>query len=124
MSRIAFFDFDGTITTKDTLLEFIKFSKGPARFWLGFALTSPWILAYKLKLISNQKAKEQVLTFFFRNCPLSQFQEECDRFSLEALLLKIYGEPIRTFVEKRLALVASAAAVAVVGLVMLLKFAH
>jgi len=46
------------------------------------------------------------------------------RFSMEALLLKIYGEPIRAFVEKRLALVASAAAVAVVALVMVLKFAH
>ena len=83
--RIAFFDFDGTITTKDTLLEFIKFSKGPFRFWLGFALTSPWILAWKGKLISNQRAKEQVLRFFFRHCPLPRFQEECDRFSSEAL---------------------------------------
>jgi membrane protein YqaA with SNARE-associated domain len=46
------------------------------------------------------------------------------RFSLEALLLKIYGAPIRTFVEKRLTLVASAVALAIVGLVMLLKFAH
>ena len=46
------------------------------------------------------------------------------RFSLEALLLKIYGEPIRSFVERRLALVASGVAVAVVGLVMALKFAH
>src|SRR4249919_2889862 len=45
------------------------------------------------------------------------------RFGGEALLLKIYGEPIRGFVEKRLALVASAAAVAIVGLVMALKFA-
>jgi membrane protein YqaA with SNARE-associated domain len=46
------------------------------------------------------------------------------RFSLEALLLKIYGEPIRTFVERRLGLVASAAAMAIVALVMVLKFAH
>ena len=46
------------------------------------------------------------------------------RFGSEALLLKIYGEPIRTFVEKRLALVASAGALAVVGLIMALKFAH
>ncbi|WP_293904783.1 DedA family protein [Phenylobacterium sp.] len=45
------------------------------------------------------------------------------RFSLEAVLLKIYGEPIRAFVEKRLALMASAGAVALVGLVMALKFA-
>lgn len=46
------------------------------------------------------------------------------RFSLEALLLKLYGEPIRDFVEQRLALVASAAAVALVGVVMIIKLAH
>jgi len=46
------------------------------------------------------------------------------RFTSEALLLKIYGEPIRAFVERRLALVASAVAVLIVVLVMLLKFAH
>ena len=46
------------------------------------------------------------------------------RFSMEALMLKIYGEPIRAFVEKRLALVASAVAVLVVALLTALKFAH
>lgn len=46
------------------------------------------------------------------------------RFSGEALLLKIYGEPIRAFVERRLAMVASGVALAIVGLVMALKFAH
>jgi membrane protein YqaA with SNARE-associated domain len=45
------------------------------------------------------------------------------RFTSEALLLKVYGEPIRAFVEKRLALMASAAAVIVVGLIMAIKFA-
>jgi membrane protein YqaA with SNARE-associated domain len=46
------------------------------------------------------------------------------RFGGEALLLKIYGPPIQAFVERRLALVASAVALAIVGLVMALKFAH
>lgn len=46
------------------------------------------------------------------------------RFTLEALLLKLYGEPIRTFVERRLALMASAVAVLIVALVMALKFAR
>lgn len=46
------------------------------------------------------------------------------RFSLEAWLLKTYGEPIRAFVEQRLYLVASALAVLVVGVIMLIKFAH
>lgn len=37
---VAVFDFDGTLTTKDTLLEFIKFSCGTGKFYLFFALYS------------------------------------------------------------------------------------
>jgi phosphatidylglycerophosphatase C len=83
--NIAFFDFDGTITVKDTLAEFIKYSKGKHFFFLGCLLTSPWVLAYKLKFISNQRAKESVLAFFFRKSTLERFQEHCDRFSKEVL---------------------------------------
>jgi membrane protein YqaA with SNARE-associated domain len=46
------------------------------------------------------------------------------RFSLEAWLLKTYGEPIRAFVEQRLYLVASGLAVGVVALAMAIKLAH
>jgi phosphatidylglycerophosphatase C len=83
--KIAFFDFDGTITTKDTLLEFIKHSRGSFRFYLGFILNSPWLIAYKIKLISNQKAKERILQFFFRNTPVEHFEQQCERFSREIL---------------------------------------
>jgi phosphatidylglycerophosphatase C len=79
--RISFFDFDGTITTKDTLLEFVKHSKGAFRFYLGFLLTSPWMLAYKLKVISNHKAKERFLSFFFRHRPMEEFQQACESFA-------------------------------------------
>jgi phosphatidylglycerophosphatase C len=82
---IAFFDFDGTITTKDTLLEFIRFSKGSSYYRFGFLLNSPWLIAYKLKLISNQRAKERILTFFFGRCPIDTFAAHCDKFSAEIL---------------------------------------
>lgn len=82
---IAFFDFDGTITTKDTLLEFIKFSKGNFCFYKGFLMNSPYLVAYKTKLISNQKAKEKVLQFFFRDMPAADFNRLCERFAQQAL---------------------------------------
>lgn len=82
---IAFFDFDGTITTKDTLLEFIRHSKGTPRFYLGFLLTGPWLVAYKINLISNQSAKERVLRHFFRNTPLDEFDNECQSFARDVL---------------------------------------
>ena len=84
-SRIAFFDFDGTVTTRDTLLEFIRFTKGSLAFYTGFLLNSPWLVAYRLKIISNQSAKQRILSWFFRNIPLAEFNALCDRFSTEAL---------------------------------------
>jgi|SRR5579872_3982286 len=95
MSKIAFIDFDGTITTKDTLLEFIRYSKGTVRFYLGFILNSPWLVAYKLKLISNQRAKERILRFFFRHMPLDRFWQACQAFSREALPRLLRPKAIR-----------------------------
>ena len=83
--RIAFFDFDGTITTKDTLLEFIKFSKGSLSFYRGFLLYSPYLIAYKIRLISNQLAKEKILRHFFGNIPLEEFTQTCNAFADNAL---------------------------------------
>lgn len=83
--RIAFFDFDGTITTKDTFLEFIKFCKGTIRFYTGMLLNLHYLVAFKLKIIPNQKAKEKVLRFFFKNMPAEEFKTWCDQFSQKAL---------------------------------------
>lgn len=85
MKSIAFFDFDGTITTKDTLLEFIKFTKGTTAFLTGFLLNSPYLVAYKLALISNQLAKEKVISYYFKNMPLAEFQALGDAFATEML---------------------------------------
>lgn len=83
--KIAFFDFDGTITTKDTFLEFLKFCKGRFRFYLGFVWNSPYLVAYKLKIIPNQKAKEKVLHYFFNGTPADEFEKNCLLFSQKVL---------------------------------------
>ncbi|WP_428329464.1 HAD-IB family hydrolase [Mucilaginibacter sp.] len=80
MSKIAFFDFDGTITTKDTLLEVIKAQKGKAAFYTGFIINAPVLIGFKLKLISNQVAKERMLKYFFGGDSISSFQQGCDAF--------------------------------------------
>ena len=83
--RIAFFDFDGTITTKDTLLEIIKYQKGVSKFYTGFILCSPYIVAWKLGLIPNYAAKERVMRFFFSKTPIDEFQRKCNAFANEVL---------------------------------------
>lgn len=86
--KIAFFDFDGTITSRDTLLEFIKFNKGRFRFYFGFLWNIFYLIAYKLKIISNQKAKEKILQFFFRETSVFDFDEGSKKFS-ETILSKL-----------------------------------
>ncbi len=82
---IAFFDFDGTVTNKDSLLEFIKYSKGTLAFYSGFILNIHYLIAYKLKIITNQKAKEKIISHFFGGMPLIEFQELCKHFSSEKI---------------------------------------
>src|ERR1700679_974921 len=70
---------------KDTLLEFIKFSHGRLRFYIGFAINGPWLIAFKLKLIPNQTAKERILSWFFRGSDHAAFQKKCDQFASDIL---------------------------------------
>lgn len=86
MSRpIAFFDFDGTITTKDTLLEIFKYRHGKAKFYFGFLLNSPFLVAYKAGVISNQLAKERTLQFFFGGMKEADFNTFCEQFAAEII---------------------------------------
>lgn len=84
-NTIAFFDFDGTITSKDSLLEFIRYTKGDFAFYSGFALHAPVLAAYKLQIISNQRAKEIMLKYFFGKMPLENFQDLCEKFNRERM---------------------------------------
>ncbi|MDO3642860.1 HAD family hydrolase [Mucilaginibacter sp. L3T2-6] len=85
MKKIAFFDFDGTITTKDTLLEVIKHQKGKILFYTGFLLNAPTLIGLKLKMVSNQKAKERMLRYFFSGMNIAAFQQACNKFVDEVL---------------------------------------
>lgn len=84
-STIAFFDFDGTVTNKDSLLEFIKYCKGAPAFYAGFALHAPILAAYKLNIISNQRAKEIMLRYFFGRMSVEQFNEYCISFTRDVM---------------------------------------
>lgn len=82
MRNIAFFDFDGTITTGDSFMKFIRFVVGDIRFMLGMMLLSPVLVAYKLKLIPNYAAKQRVLSYFFKGMSEAQFQSAARDYSL------------------------------------------
>ena len=85
--KILFFDFDGTITTKDTLLEFILYSCGKVKFLLGFLLYSPLLILMKFGLYPNWKAKQHVFSYFFRGMKIDDFDSVCRRFAVDCRYL-------------------------------------
>ena len=80
--RIVAFDFDGTLTTRDTLIAFIRYACGTPRFLLGFLLHAPLLVLMKLRLYSNGKAKQRLFSWFFRGMPIETFDALCQSFAL------------------------------------------
>ena len=71
---IAAFDFDGTLTTKDSLWEFLLFTHGWVKTCVGLALLTPAMMLMVMGVISNHRCKEIMLSYFFKGMKLSDFQ--------------------------------------------------
>lgn len=78
---IAAFDFDGTITKKDTLFDFIQFYHGNYKLIIGLIYLLPNLLSYKLGLIKNGVAKEKLFSHFFKNENSMYFDFKCNQYS-------------------------------------------
>lgn len=82
--KIYCFDFDGTLTTSDTLLEFIKYAKGTSRFLMVFLKYSPLLVLMKLHLYPNWKAKQQIFAHLFAGMRIEKFDALCRGFAEES----------------------------------------
>ena len=77
---IALFDFDGTITTSDSLGAFLLYNFGILRCGLVVIIYLPVHLLYKLNLLSSTAAKNFLLPLFLRNIPYAEFTKMGDTF--------------------------------------------
>lgn len=78
---IAAFDFDGTITTKDTLFDFIRFYHGQSKFLCGLLVVSPILICFKLGFITNEKAKQKLFSHFFKGTSINEFNDFCHSYA-------------------------------------------
>jgi len=78
--NLALFDFDGTLTTKDSLGEFLKFCVGKRKYYLKLILFAPIFILYKLKFMRNDKAKEILFCIFFKDKSQQYFQTLAENF--------------------------------------------
>jgi HAD superfamily hydrolase (TIGR01490 family) len=85
MPTLALFDFDGTITRKDSLLEFLKFAVGKTSFYKGMILLSPILSLYLLRIIPNHTAKMLVVRYFLEGWHEQTLRKVGARFSAEKI---------------------------------------
>ncbi|MGB4776363.1 MAG: HAD family hydrolase [Daejeonella sp.] len=79
--HLVLFDFDGTLTTRDTLFEFCRFYAGCFKFMFGLLILTPILMGQRLKLISTQRAKEIFMNYFIGGLAITQFNEVCQKFT-------------------------------------------
>ena len=60
---LALFDFDGTITTHETMPHFLRRSISRRRLLVGWLLLAPLVLGYKLRVVSGTFVRRAIVRF-------------------------------------------------------------
>jgi len=92
---LALFDFDNTITSRDTLFDFHLFTFGMRKTSIALWASCPHILSSSIGLLDPQKAKERFLSIFWKNVQRHSFQKSCIRYTNERLNSIIREEAIQ-----------------------------
>ncbi|MEP6846881.1 MAG: HAD-IB family hydrolase [Panacibacter sp.] len=85
MPILALFDFDGTITNKDSLLHFTGYAKGQVSLYAGLMMLSPLIALNKMSIVSSQFTKNCFLKYFFAKTDKEKFNQLCKSYAATAL---------------------------------------
>ncbi|MEW9571619.1 HAD family hydrolase [Rhodanobacter sp. Si-c] len=83
--NLALFDFDGTLTTRETFGDFMRHAVPPLRRALGIPMFAPMLAAYKLGLVSGTHIRHHVTAFGFRGVPAVHVHAAGERFAAEVL---------------------------------------
>lgn len=82
---VVFFDFDGTITTKDTLLSFLRYTVGSWKLILNAPRLIFIVLQYFIKIIDNEEAKEKTLKLLIKGMKHNLLEHKAKNFALTRL---------------------------------------
>lgn len=95
---VAAFDFDGTLTYRDTLLPFLSFIKGPIKTMAGIILAVPYLCGALYTPKFRQKAKEKILKETLGGMTIEQVRKEGEKYALGALQKKIRPEGLKKLI--------------------------
>lgn len=82
---LALFDFDGTITTHETMPDFVRQSASRRRLLLGQLVLVPLVLGYKLGLVSGVLIRRAIVRFAYSGMPVATIQSAGQDFARDYL---------------------------------------
>ena len=101
--QVIAFDFDGTITTKDTFALFLRYWAGTPRWLFNLLKLMPVFCAYALKLIDRNTVKEHVVRTFFKNASEEMLKTRANQFAEDIIPKLIRPEALKTLKKKNVA---------------------
>lgn len=78
---LAVFDFDGTITRKDSFRHFLQYALNGSDYIRGLLRLSPVLIGYFLRMVSNDVAKQKVFAHFFGGWPADEFAALAQKYA-------------------------------------------
>ena len=72
---LALFDFDGTITERETMPDFMRAAVRPGRLIVGKLIFMPLVLGYKLGVISGSIVRAAICRFGFWGIPSAELEQ-------------------------------------------------
>lgn len=90
---VAVFDLDGTITTRDTFLPFLRALDAP-RVAVGLVRASPWIAMSVLKRTYRDRAKETLVGSTLGGRSVAEVHEAAERFADELIPQGLVSEVV------------------------------
>ena len=97
MKKLYCFDFDGTITYKDTMFMYLKFYD-PAKFRLQFLKHVPLFILLKLKLAETEKVKKSFIGSILKGQTQEKIEKKSQQF-FEQHYPKIVRENALDFIQ-------------------------
>ncbi|MDE2309355.1 MAG: HAD-IB family hydrolase [Betaproteobacteria bacterium] len=94
---VAAFDFDGTLTRRDTLLPFLLHVLGAPAVMRHAFILAPTLVGYGLGMIRNDVAKERVFTQCLAGMHVDELQREAAQFAEHKLPGLIRTEAVHRF---------------------------
>jgi len=82
---LALFDFDGTLTTRDTFRPFLRFAIPAPRMFAGGLALSPMLVGHQLGWVSSAQARPWLCWAGFAGVPARRLRTLGERFAAEVL---------------------------------------